>query len=106
LEITYPGKVEAEPDYNDIRLDLGKRRVIVEVKSDPRARYAIREALGQLLEYAFVSQAKGWPATEIVVAAPGEADGQVQEYLRYLCETRGLPIRYVPFRNETESVDL
>src|SRR5205085_1871238 len=51
--------------------------LFVEVKSEADARLAIRQALGQLLEYALFLCPDSASVPELVVAAPGEADREV-----------------------------
>jgi hypothetical protein len=95
-----------EEGFVDLKVRQGGKVTLIEVKSDSRPRYAIREALGQLLEYAYVCERNGEPVAGLVVAGPGEMEGQAQEYLRHLREERGLPMRYVCFRRGMGKVDL
>lgn len=87
--------VVVEEGFVDIRLRDKPRLVFVEIKPDARPRHALREALGQLLEYEFVSAADGEPPTELVVAGPGELSQQDLDYLHHLQKRWSLPIRYV-----------
>lgn len=52
LNILYPGKVLMEKDFVDISVELEDRKLLYEVKSDSSPARCIREALGQLLQYA------------------------------------------------------
>src|SRR5439155_26154899 len=47
--------VTLEQDFVDIIVRAGHREILFEVKSHPDAKAAIRESLGQLLEYAYFS---------------------------------------------------
>jgi hypothetical protein len=76
------------------------------VRSDARPRYAIREALGQLREYAFACEKNGEPVTQMIVAGPGEVGPRDQEYLEHLRVRRGLPVRYVCVRRGMDRVDI
>ena len=84
-------------EEGDADLKLRRRGMVtlIEIKSDSRQRYAIRAAIGQLLEYAYSCKHAGESITDLVVAGPGEMDARDAEYLQHLCEIRGLPLRYV-----------
>ena len=77
-------------------IDVGVRRPngywFYEIKTAHSPRACIREAIGQLLEYAF------WPgaqeATRLVVVGETACDHDGQEYLRSLKERFSLPIDY------------
>ena len=63
-----------------------------EIKTSHSPRACLREAVGQLLEYAF------WPgaqeATRLIVVGETEIDKDAEEYLRRLKERFALPIEY------------
>jgi hypothetical protein len=63
-----------------------------EIKTARSPRACLREALGQLLEYAF------WPgaqeATRLIVVGDGALAGDAEEYLKRLKERFALPIEY------------
>ncbi len=63
-----------------------------EIKTAPSARACIREALGQILEYAF------WPgaqeAARLIVAGECAIDKEAEAYLRCLKDRFTLPVRY------------
>jgi hypothetical protein len=79
-----------------VRVDLivrsGTEYWFYEVKTGGTARSCIREALGQLLEYAF------WPgaqrATRLIVVGEPPLDSQADEYLKMLREQFDLPLEY------------
>lgn len=87
--------VVVEEGFVDIKLRDSSRLVFVEIKPDARPRHALREALGQLLEYEFVASTDGEPPNEFVVAGPGELSQRDLEYLHHLRKRWSLPIRYV-----------
>jgi hypothetical protein len=90
--------VVMEEGFADVKLRHRKAVHLFEVKSDPRPRKAIREALGQLLEYAFVCKRNGERIGKLIVAAPGEITGLDRKYLDHLRDARGLPVHYVCLR--------
>jgi len=92
--------VLVEEGFVDIKLRDGKRLVFLEIKSDCRPLRALREALGQLLEYEFYARTHGEMATELLVVAPGELSRREREYVEHLRERWSLPIRYVCIGDE------
>lgn len=98
--------VALEKDFVDLTLRRKDKPTLIEVKSDLRARDALRASLGQLLEYAFVAGRRGDPPGELVVVAPGKPTNADHEYLKHLRATRKLPIRYVQFSHGMKDVDL
>jgi hypothetical protein len=95
-----------EDDFTDVKLKRNESVVIIELKSDPMVRFAVRKAIGQLLEYAFRSASKGERIGELVVVAPGHPDELDLDYLRHLKEDRKLPVRYVEFTSGSDFVDI
>ncbi len=88
------GNVKLEEDYVDITVADGKQTILSELKSNPTARGAIREAMGQLLEYAYY-----WPRRQIeelrlVIVAPGNLDKLAEAYVERLRTEFNLPIAY------------
>lgn len=83
----------------DIAIRDGKIRILVELKVASLARWCIREALGQLLEYAYFKEPK--PPTEIWVIGTGECTQHDAAYLKLLRSKLNLPIFYRCFDAET-----
>jgi hypothetical protein len=98
--------VTMEEGFADVSLRQGKVVHLFEVKADPQPRRAIRQALGQLLQYAFARMSKGEKVGLLVVAAPGELDPLTREFVEHLQIGRGLPIHYLCLRRGTGSIDL
>ena len=66
---------------------------LYEIKTSHDPRICIREAIGQLLEYAY------WPGggpvvKHLVIVGPNPMDDEAEEYLTELKGRFGLPIRY------------
>lgn len=76
----------------DAVLRLGAEYVFYEVKTCGSAKGCIREALGQVMEYAY------WPGAEhakkIVVVGEPEIDPDTMNYLDFLCRSFALPLEY------------
>lgn len=98
--------VTMEEGFVDIKVALRGSVTLIEVKSDSRPRHAIREALGQLLEYAFSCEDAGESIAELVVAGPGDLRPRDKKYIEHLRTRRGLPVRYVCFRRGMDHVDI
>jgi hypothetical protein len=98
--------VVVEEGFVDIKLRDKTRLVFVEIKPDSRPRRALREALGQLLEYEFVAASDGEAPTELVVAGPAELSEREVVYLHHLQKRWSLPIKYVCIRPEEGELEL
>ncbi len=87
-----------ESEWVDITVNNAKRRILIEIKTDPVAKRALREALGQILEYAyFCPKVQNSVQTELFIVAPGLADGEVSAYLSRLRNELRIPIQYCQF---------
>jgi hypothetical protein len=94
-------KVVREERCVDITIKQKTRTTLVEIKTHPAAKQAIREALGQIMEYAFYWQD---PASSVqldklnlVIVAPGALDEAAEAYIEFLRSKLHLPIRYSQF---------
>ena len=103
-----PKCVFMEKDFVDLRVSHPDLEALIEVKSDHNPRYAIRQALGQLLDYAFAaSKAEDAPADLLlVVAAPGEAGDDALAFLNFIQAKTGLDLRYVTIQEDTKKCPL
>lgn len=77
----------------DIVVRDGESQLVVfEIKTAMQPRECLRQAIGQLLEYAF------WPGSppcrEVVVVGPVAADGQTHAFVEELRERFAIPLRY------------
>lgn len=94
-------EVVREARYVDITVEHGARKMLVEIKTYPSAKHAIREALGQILEYAFYWRGAKDPIQsvnlDLVIIGPGALDEVSREYLNFLRSRFHLPIRYCQF---------
>lgn len=77
----------------DVVLRQGTEYIFYEVKTCGSAKGCIREALGQVMEYAY------WPgkahAKKIIVVGEPETDPDTRKYLEYLNRTFSLPLEYL-----------
>ena len=88
--------VTREHDYADIRV-TGERHILIEVKADTVARRAIRNALGQLLFYAY-RDGRPTPAPELVVVGRSVVTNDDERFLKTLKAEFGLNITYRQYR--------
>ena len=98
--------VSLEDEYVDIKCRAGSKLHLIEVKSDPRARVALREAIGQLLDYAFFAPLKGGGVPVLHVAAPGPCTDDVRTYLATVRTRVGLVVKYHQVSRETKEFRL
>jgi hypothetical protein len=76
----------------DVVVHHGKVRLFYEIKTADSARKCLREALGQLLEYAFW---RGGPkATFLIVVGEHAIDKECEDYLKLLEKHFSLPLEY------------
>jgi hypothetical protein len=88
--------VVLERDDVDITVTDAARTVLIEVKTNPNPRAAIREAIGQLLEYAYYRPSKDRD-TVLVIIAPGVLDELAENYLERLRIQFKIPISYYSY---------
>ena len=98
--------VSRESDWVDITVASGKKKLLIEIKTDVVVKRAIREALGQILEYAYFSTNLTDPArfedTELFIVAPGSINEEVSAYLNLLRNKFHIPIQYCSFVPNTK----
>ena len=84
----------AEEDYIDVSVRTGTELLLFEIKSDLEPRVVIRQALGQILEYAFHPlRAKTLPVRLIIVGRCKLSCNE-QIYIDLLCQKFSLPLEY------------
>jgi hypothetical protein len=86
--------VTMEENRVDLKVSLPNRNILIELKTAPNARLALRQALGQLLEYAHFAQASEATASELVVVAPAIASKDEAAYIELLKSNFKLPLSY------------
>lgn len=63
-----------------------------EIKTNSDARLCVRQALGQLMEYAFFPKVRN--AQKIVVVGTGSRTPEIEEYISELNSNFGIPVSY------------
>jgi hypothetical protein len=99
------GTVEAERDHRDLKLRTEHQCVLIEIKAAKDARLAIREAFGQLLEYAYFDPLNREKGDHLFIVGRGAPAHEVQQYLDYLRNRFGLEITYLSYHIGTNQLD-
>lgn len=95
-----------EEGYVDIKLTKPDGVTYIEIKTAAQPHQAFREALGQLLGYAYYGcQPAAFPK-RLAIVAPGIADSAFQEYLKRLRDLHELDIAYRTLHVNSEDLDL
>jgi hypothetical protein len=81
----------------------GPSYIFYEIKTHYSARLCIREALGQLLEYAFYPN--GENAKELIIVSDNALTSEAAQYLANLRARFKLPIRYQRYNPQTGELD-
>lgn len=106
LEKKYGDKtVEAQRDFRDLILTTANRRVLIEIKASLDARQAIRDAFGQLLDYAYFD-AGHKEYSELFIIGRGAQTLETRSYLDHLRNRFGLEISYRQYKIGTHQLVL
>ena len=84
--------VQAQKDYVDLRVINGSKSILIELKSSSDARTAIRQAIGQLLDYAFFKD--GASRSELIVVGQGHLSSKAARFLAVLRRRFRIPLQY------------
>jgi hypothetical protein len=84
--------VQAEKDFVDLQVKQGGTVTIIEFKSATDSRKAIRQALGQLLDYAYFNDS-GWQPRLLVVGR-GVLSAKAERFIKTLRGRFRVPITY------------
>ncbi|WP_194863281.1 hypothetical protein [Myxococcus sp. AB036A] len=96
--------VRAEHERVDLIVRLPDRRVLIELKTYPEARYSIREALGQLLEYGYLEEPKD--PLELVIVSPAPLTEEWAAYLARIRQRFLSPVTYRRFVSGQKDFDI
>ena len=98
--------VTREGGWGSAQVDLvvkdGQSRLLIEIKPYATAREALREAIGQILEYAYFSSSESSDGDsiegiELFIVAPALADKTTSKYVSLLQTRFQMPIHYCSF---------
>jgi hypothetical protein len=95
LRREFPGAhIVWEQDFIDVSVRTKAELLLFEIKSDLEPRVVIRQALGQLLEYAFYSQPTHTLPLRLIIVGRCPVTPNDCLYLRHLQKTFSLPLEY------------
>ena len=86
--------VVLEQDFVDLRCREGETLHLFEVKADPRPAACIRQAIGQLLEYAYREGLSENKHVVLHVCGPSPLDDNTEKYMNHLRQRLQQPIYY------------
>lgn len=95
--------VSREGGFGPAQFDLvvrdGSRTILIEMKAYADARRSIREALGQILEYAFFypKTPNRMESVDLFIVSPAPMNEEISNYLHLLRTRFALPVRYCSF---------
>src|SRR5262249_12611907 len=98
--------VEAERDFVDIKVDGPNGVTLIELKSSASALLAIRAALGQILEYAFVHPEWRSSLFELVIVGQGLETEESKRYVEWLRHDYNLSVRYISYQRGAKAFRL
>lgn len=95
LTTEYPGaSIVREQDFVDVVVRTSTELILFEIKSDLDPLSVVRNALGQILEYAFHPKRQHDPTPKLVIVGRRPLTPQDEQYLERLRNTFSLPISY------------
>jgi hypothetical protein len=89
-----PQCVRREQDFVDVSVETPKELIYFEIKSDLDPKAVIRQALGQLLEYAYHPARSSRRPDRLVIVGRTPLEADDKAYLNALCEKFSLPLAY------------
>ncbi len=89
-----PEHVVREQDFVDVRVETEKELLFFEIKTDLDPRAVIRQALGQILEYAFHPARTGRRPDSLVIVGRSPLTEDDETYLQRLRDEFKLPLSY------------
>ncbi|HEY4248451.1 MAG TPA: hypothetical protein VGM64_16510 [Lacunisphaera sp.] len=88
------GCVWREQDFVDVRVETADELIYFEIKTDLDPRAVIRQALGQILEYAYHPARSRRRPDKLVIVGRTTVAAEDRDYLAKLCEQFALPLSY------------
>lgn len=91
-----PDAVQAEENFIDVRVETEQELIYYEIKTELDPRLVIRQALGQLLEYAFYQgRRESRTPTGLVIVGRCPLDQDSDAYLREIDRFLPIPLNYM-----------
>jgi hypothetical protein len=89
-----------EHDHTDLQLRTRNITTLYEVKAYPDAITCLREALGQILLYAWRLSSDPGPPLKLMIVGPSKLTNDAADFLRYLQKRFGTGLDYMAFTYE------
>jgi hypothetical protein len=87
-------QILCEAAFVDVRVETVRELIYFEIKTDLDPRTVIRQAIGQILEYAYHPARTGRPPDSLVIVGRTELGAEDAAYLQCLCKRFRLPLSY------------
>ena len=95
LTVEYPkARIVREQDYIDVSVQTAQDLILFEIKSDLEPRTVIRQAIGQILEYAYHPNRKHTLPVQLVIVGRRSPSPLDMTYLKHLQSEFSLPLTY------------
>jgi hypothetical protein len=95
LAVEFPGAIiRREREFVDVSVQRENELILFEIKSDLEPKAVIRQALGQILEYAFHPSRRQLLPVRLVLVGQRKPSPDDQAYLDFLRAQFGLPLSY------------
>lgn len=95
LKTEYPGgRISFEENFVDVTVLTKQEKLLFEIKSDYSTRKVLRQAIGQLLEYAYYSGEQSGLKLRLIAVGRTSLSVEDDQYLEYLRNSFGLPLEY------------
>lgn len=106
LKAEYPaGRIIFEENFVDVTVLTKQEKLLFEIKSDFSTRKVLRQAIGQLLEYAYYSGEQSDLDLRLIAVGRTSLSAEDGRYLEYLRNTLGLPLEYRQVQMPSERRD-
>lgn len=95
--------ISFEENFVDVTVTTPTQKILYEVKSDYSTRRVLRQAIGQLLEYAYYWDQPDMNQVRLVAVGRTELSTEDERYLRYLKNQLKLPLEYRQIKLPSEA---
>jgi hypothetical protein len=95
LQVEYPrARIVFEENFVDVKVETDDQIILFEIKSDLSPRSVLRQAIGQLLEYAFHPAHSHGKPVNMVAVGRNKLDSDERQYLETLASLFNMPLTY------------
>jgi len=104
LRMRYGDHVTVEDGYVDVKVTHPDFHAYFEIKTSTSAVQAIRDGLGQLLQYAFEAQGRGLQPAHCIISSPCPETDESRQFLSFVSQGTGLPLQYWQINLATDTL--